>query len=276
MAVVCGVVGAENWQSLWALLPYRYPGGMFSKHVSPVFCLASSMNGFGHGSDIRYNSDLYQIVIDSCESTCFTNNMKDFVEKPTKIKQKVRGLGKAVVNYKGMVKWSVLDDQGRTHKFKIPEVHYHPELPFLLLSPQRLSQIKNNSLHPGALALGKHVKLFWDKRKFKRTLPLNHPNIAMIWSAPGNSWFAAFAAQFDEPVCVTDVESEKTVEGPNCEQQQPQDAENKGDTGHPQQVQKGKDDNSRNAPLHVEFFDEQTPVIGNERSSITAKQAKLL
>jgi hypothetical protein len=129
---------------------------MFGKHVSLVFCLASSMNSLSHGPNIRYDSDLYQTAIYTCTSTCFTSNMKDFVEKPMKIKHNVRELGKAVVNYKGTVKWSVLDDQGRTHEFKIPEVHYyHPELPFCLLSPQRLSQVKNDSLGTEALALGK-------------------------------------------------------------------------------------------------------------------------
>jgi hypothetical protein len=81
-----------------------------------------------HGSDIRYNSEMYQIAI--CASTCFTNDMKDFVGKPTKIRQKVRGLGKAVMNYKGMVKWSVLDDKGQTHQLTIREVHYPPDIPF--------------------------------------------------------------------------------------------------------------------------------------------------
>jgi hypothetical protein len=37
------------------------------------------------------------------------------------------------------------------------------------------------------MALGKHVELFWDKRKFKWTIPLNESNIAMIWSTPGGT-----------------------------------------------------------------------------------------
>jgi hypothetical protein len=71
------------------------------------------------------------------------------------------------------------------------------------------------------MALAKHVELFWDKRKFKRTIPLNESNIAMIWSTPGNSWFAAFAAQFDEPVCVTNDDGNYADEGPTPKQHQP-------------------------------------------------------
>jgi hypothetical protein len=44
----------------------------------------------------------------------------------------------------------------------------------------------------------------------------------------------------------------------------------------PQEDQDNNDDESRNAPLQVEFFDKQTPVNGSAWSSITAKQAKLL
>jgi hypothetical protein len=86
--------------------------------------------------------------------------MKDFCEVPTKINQTVRGLGKTIVEYKGTVLWAILDDQGRRHEFKIPNTHYQRSLPFRLLSPQRIAQIRHDCDGTGTNTTGSHVQLF--------------------------------------------------------------------------------------------------------------------
>jgi hypothetical protein len=68
-----------------------------------------------------------------------------------------------------------------------------------------------------------------------------------------------FAAQFEEPVCVTNDEDDESA---NTEQHQPKDAENEGDRNHhSQSCQENKDDLLIDAPLHVKFFDKQPPVV---------------
>jgi hypothetical protein len=111
------------------------------------------------GNAIQYDLDSSQIALNNCISTCFTNSMDNFCEKPTKISQTVRGLGKALVTYKGAVRWSSLNNQGRQHNFTISNTHYHPMLPFRLLSPQRIAQIRKDLAGTGTITSGSHVKL---------------------------------------------------------------------------------------------------------------------
>jgi hypothetical protein len=129
---------------------------MTSCYVTP-----SVQGDSSHGNEIRYEEDSFQIAIKNCASTCFTNSMQDFCEKSLKIRKTVQGLGKVLITYKGTVLWSMLDDQGRQHDFKIPNVHYHPPLPFRLLSPQRIAQVRKDLAGTGTITSHTHVKLFW-------------------------------------------------------------------------------------------------------------------
>jgi hypothetical protein len=66
--------------------------------------------------DHRYDSDSFLIAIDNCSSRCITNSLDDYIGQPTKVNVRVSGIGGAVTaNYKGTVKWSIEDDDGRVH-----------------------------------------------------------------------------------------------------------------------------------------------------------------
>jgi hypothetical protein len=114
--------------------------------------------------------------------------------------------------------------------------------------PQRLSQLKNDSLGTEAVTLGTHIELFWDKKKYKCMLPFNDSNIAIIWSTSQNSHFAAFVALFEEPALVTNVEGDDDDQNPATDQTEPQGE------------QDDQDDKSRDVPLQIKFFDNQGPV----------------
>jgi hypothetical protein len=55
----------------------------------------------GQPSTTRYDSDSFQIAIDKCATSCFTNNMEDFVGTPTKVTTNITGIGKAKATFVG-------------------------------------------------------------------------------------------------------------------------------------------------------------------------------
>jgi hypothetical protein len=74
----------------------------------------------GQPSTTRYDSDSFQIAIDNCATSCFTNNLEDFVGMPTKVTTNITGIGKARATFVGTARWMIVDDQGRKHKLLIP------------------------------------------------------------------------------------------------------------------------------------------------------------
>jgi hypothetical protein len=66
----------------------------------------------GKDNDVRYDSDSFRIAIDNCASSCFTNNMKDFVGTPKAMSTNVVGIGTAVSSHIGTVRWLIVDDNG--------------------------------------------------------------------------------------------------------------------------------------------------------------------
>ena len=145
-----------------------------------------------------YDSDSFWIAVDNCCSKCITNNLQDFVSPPRKVSVKVRGIGGDVqATLVGTVKWRVEDDDGVTHTWLIPDTYYNATSPYRLLSPQHRSQVVNDNVPrtrgTWCATYEDSVELFWDQRKFKRTIKLStDSNIALMRSAPGYDKFGAF------------------------------------------------------------------------------------
>ena len=149
-------------------------------------------------NSMPFDTDSFQIAIDNCATSHFTNNLNDFVKK-TSTNSIVRGIGNGKITTVGTVQWTIQDDQGRRHTFQLNNVYYQPSLPWRLLSPQRLAQDRNDFTGTGCLTLGQHIELFWSKRQYKKTIPLTKSNIGLMYSAPSNKTFYAFAATVPNP-----------------------------------------------------------------------------
>ena len=90
---------------------------------------------------IPFDTDSFQILIHNCCSACITNNLNDFEGKPVKVNARVKGVGGAInLSHKGTVRWSIQDDEGRSHTFLIKDSFYARNAPCRLLSPQHWSQ----------------------------------------------------------------------------------------------------------------------------------------
>jgi hypothetical protein len=95
----------------------------------------------------------------------------------------------------GTVSWSVLDDTGHRHLFKIPNTYYVADCPIRLFSPQHYSQETKDLRGTFSTNFGDHVLLVWDHGRYKATLPLSpFNNVGILRSAPGHHVFSCFVA----------------------------------------------------------------------------------
>ena len=140
---------------------------------------------------VPFDSDSQPIMFDDGASASITNDLWDFVTRPTAISCKVKGIaGSAKATYHGTVKWKIEDDNNIIHTFVIPNTYYITAAPTSILSPQHFAQqMQYHSPHAegtGCMTTSMAIVLFWDQRKFTKTVKLDPKlNIAMMNTAPG-------------------------------------------------------------------------------------------
>jgi hypothetical protein len=155
--------------------------------ISDKWCFSASKDDVD--SPIRYNSDSFQIAIDNCTTSCFTNSMEDFNGTPRKTNTRITGIGTATSTYVGTVEWLIVDNSGQRHVLRIPNTQFQAGLPFRLLCPQHVAQAAKDP-QTTCLTLMDKVIFVWGGGKWKRTLPLHKStNVGIMWSAPSNHKF---------------------------------------------------------------------------------------
>ena len=88
-----------------------------------------------------FDSDPHPLMFDHGVSASITNDLRDFMRKPTPIMRKVNGVaGSAEVTYCGTVKWKIEYDNNMVHMFTIPNTCYITNAPTRILSPQHFAQ----------------------------------------------------------------------------------------------------------------------------------------
>ena len=99
----------------------------------------------------------------------------------------------------GTIKWSIEDDGGKAHTFRIPHSYYVPHAGVRLLSPQHWAKQFNDSIRfgTGEETVAHQCILFWDNRNFTKTIPLSPrtSNVATMYQAAGFQGFHAFCAE---------------------------------------------------------------------------------
>ena len=126
----------------------------------------------------QFDSDSRVLMLDDGASVCITNDKGDFIELPTKVNHKVRGIkGHPKATYRGTIKWQVEDDTGPIHVMIIRGAYLIPEAATCILSPQHLAQQAGNHYPKeegtGAITTTKNITLFWSQRQFTKTVPLD-------------------------------------------------------------------------------------------------------
>ena len=141
---------------------------------------------------------------DDGASASITNDIWDFVTKPTTITQKVKGIaGSAKATYRGTVRWKIEDDNNIIHTFVIPNAYHITAAPTRILSPQHFAQqMQDHKPHAegtGCMTTSMTIVLFWDQRKFTKTVKLDPMlNIAMTNTAPGIKHSKAYLMNQEE------------------------------------------------------------------------------
>ena len=151
-----------------------------------------------------FDSDTMTILVDIAASACVTNQLSDFIEPPKSVQVQVTGISKkqAMATKKGTVAWRIEDDDGQQNKFVIRNTYCVPDAPHRLLCPQQWAQQANDHVPTpegtGCMTTSRHVILFWDQRRHRKTIPLDTKlNIGFLHSAPGCKQFAAFVASHE-------------------------------------------------------------------------------
>jgi hypothetical protein len=102
---------------------------------------------------------------------------------------------------KGTIAWKWVDNEGKEHKFRIPNSYYVPDgnvrLPCLQHWAQ--TQSKNHqAIGTGSETNNKEVTLYWNNKKNQLTVPLDRTdNVATFHLASGYDKFSIFCEDAD-------------------------------------------------------------------------------
>jgi GAG-pre-integrase domain len=81
--------------------------------------------------------------IDTLSTYCLTNDMADFVGKPTREATSIDGIGgkaSSTITYVGRGTFRIVDDLGETCEIPVPNLCYCKTVPYKIISPQHLDK----------------------------------------------------------------------------------------------------------------------------------------
>ena len=142
-----------------------------------------------------FDTDSATIGIDNRASGCFSHVSTDFVGPLRDSNRIVKGFGGSRTSSVkiGTLKWTWLDDQGKSWTHYIPNSFYCESGGVRLLSPQHFAQQTGDPLGTGTTTNGHHVTLHWHQQKATLTVPLSpNDNVATFHLAPGFNRYHAY------------------------------------------------------------------------------------
>ena len=147
-----------------------------------------------------FDTDSKIIGVDNRCSACISNEPSDFITELKPCGRSIKGFGGARTEnvMAGTLKWSWCDDNGKIHKFIIPNSYYVESAEGRLLSPQHWAstQKDKSKLGTGEFTNSKTCTLYWEKRKYSLTIPMTtSTNVANIHMAPGYNKYSQYCQQ---------------------------------------------------------------------------------
>ena len=197
-----------------------------SAKVVCMTALAMQATSNNYITNTTFDSDSSMIGIDNRCSACMSHVIEDFTGQMRECNKSIKGFGGSkVYNVKiGTIIWRWEDDEGKIHKFTIPNLYYVPDGNVRLLSPQHWAKtqylsIKMNERY-GTMSqtTDKNITLFWNKKKNKLTVPLSkESNVGSFHLAPGFNKFMAFCSKADmdndeTPIICMEATNDKTMD----------------------------------------------------------------
>ena len=155
-----------------------------------------------------FDSDSYPIGVDSLATACMSHCKEDFIQSTLRRFQSNKqarpyGKGSTIpIHSLGTLQWSLEDDNGRVHKFHIPNSLYIPDGNMRLLLPQHWATEAVNALKYSNKD-SFNSQQFWNRNvltwgrhcQHHRTI-YNSPrsNVPIVQSAPSTKSFTAYQA----------------------------------------------------------------------------------
>ena len=198
-------------------------------HSAKIMCmtaLAMQATTNNYIINTTFDSDSSTVGIDNRCSACMSHVIEDFTGQMRECNKSIKGFGGSkIYNVKiGTIIWRWEDDEGKIHKFTIPNSYYVPDGNMRLLSPQHwaktqyLSIKKNERYGTMSQTTDNRITLFWNKRKNKLTVPLSkESNVGSFHLAPGFNKFMAFCSKVDidndeTPIICMEATNDKTMD----------------------------------------------------------------
>jgi hypothetical protein len=184
-----------------------------------------------------YDSDSAWIGIDSLSTYCITNSMNDYINKPTPIRQNIKGINDTPAQITGVGRgcYKILDNKGRQHTFVIDKLYYCATSPMKILSPQHLDMMwkakdPQHRLMSAVDSDGCILRWTRQQKEFTKFIPINpKTGVPMFKSSPGYQKMHRYMAsnpdiiQDDQAMCcqapksIEDDESVSSIQTPGNE-----------------------------------------------------------
>ena len=163
-----------------------------------------------------FDTDSSRIGIDNRCSACISHDIKDFDGPVTKVNRSIKGFGgeRVMDVYTGTIVWKWQDNDGVTHRFRIPNSYYVPKGRCRLLSPQHWAKTQLGGRYRSAhqVSIGETTYatksvLFWNGGKNKLDVPHGvNDNVPTFYTSPGFNAYNIFCQQaqigHDDLVCL--------------------------------------------------------------------------
>ena len=177
-----------------------------SRIAMSVLAMSTGEYRYNHYREQRiahFDTDAEAIGIDNRCSACISHRIEDFIDNPVESKRTIKGFGGTKVEniMRGTIKWEWLDDEGKKHRFIIPNSYYVPSGSVRLLSPQHWAQtqLRNNVKKGNDIGCDtKHdrIILYWNRRENRITVPISKVNnVATFFLSPGYNKYKLFCKQ---------------------------------------------------------------------------------
>ncbi len=188
--------------------------------MSTILIMQSTANTLENKErDVIFDTDSRVIGVDNRASYTISDDPGDFEGELEDVHRIIQGFGgrRNFKIKKGtlVLKWE--DDEGKPHKFRIPDSYYVPAGKVKLLSPQHWIQALKKSdpkCDAKCITDDKNVTLEWGKGKFRRTIPLGkRDNVATFNLVSGYDKYEEYYRRAmynqtimdDEPLTVNEI-----------------------------------------------------------------------
>jgi hypothetical protein len=153
--------------------------------------------------NVCFDSDSFAVGVDNHASCCIGNDKHIFENLAlARTAQRVGGISKGLaIEGKGTLVVTINDNNGKSHRIKIPNSLYLPGLRMCLLLPQHwVQEARDANPLPNGTRMENNAhscKLFWGQGRFVKTIPFDDAtNTSLFYTLPLTTGYRAFVHTF--------------------------------------------------------------------------------